>query len=76
MSRPISCFTPGSVLTVIGTLTEPSYVIMTYTTRTGVFGDVSNVLGQGYHVNYDDGAGEVRLETHDAPTVDNRSGRR
>ena len=59
----------GSTITVSGTLTEPSYVVMTYTARTGAFADAAGVFDQGYHVEYDDDAGEVRLEAHAQPLV-------
>ena len=61
--------TTSSVLTVSGALTETDYVIMTYSTRSGEFGEVSSVTTQNYEVVYDDVGGEVRL-VWAAPVVD------
>jgi fibronectin-binding autotransporter adhesin len=60
----------GSSLVVSGVLTEPSYVIMKYATRSGNFVDVSSPAGQGYAPIYDDVAGEVLLVLHGPPVVD------
>ncbi|MFT5122997.1 MAG: fibronectin-binding autotransporter adhesin [Verrucomicrobiales bacterium] len=58
----------ASVLSVSGTI-GTNIVILTYTTREGIFGDVSSVTGQGYEVVYDDTLGEVRLETVPPPDI-------
>lgn len=62
-------FGGSSTLDIVGTLTEPTYTVMTFASRPGatMFGDISAVTSQNYLVVYDDALGEVRLEAGPIP---------